>query len=182
MESLEFNKIAFAVLSTLLFIMGVGILSDTIFASHAPLKAGYALPDAVAPAAGGAAPAAAPAMPIGEMLAKADIKRGEAAMSQCRACHTFEKGGKAGIGPNLYSVVQRPIAAADGFAYSPALAAKAKTDGTWTFDHLASFIGNPAAYAKGTKMAYPGMKDPAQLANVLVYLRSLSDNPAPLPN
>ncbi len=182
MESLEFNKIAFAVLSTCLFVMGIGIFSDTIFASHAPAKPGYALPDA-APAGdhGGPAAAAAPAMPLGEMMAKADIKRGETTMSQCKACHTLEKGGKAGIGPNLYGVVDRPIASIEGFAYSPALQAKAKSDGKWSFEHLVAFVGNPRGYANGTKMAFAGLKDPLQLANVLAYLRTLSDNPVPMP-
>lgn len=182
MESLEFNKIAFAVLSTLLFVMGLGIFTDTIFASHPAAKPGYALPaDEAGGSQGGAAAPAAAAVPLGELMAKADIKRGETTMSQCKACHTLDKGGKTGIGPNLYGVVDRPIAATEGFAYSPALQAKAKADGKWTFEHLQSFIANPRGYANGTKMAFAGLKDPARLADVLAYLRSLSDSPAPMP-
>ncbi len=182
MHSLEFNKISFAVLSTLLFLMGIGMFSDAIFSAHGPKKSAYALPEAAAGGAAAPAAPAAPAVPIGELLAKADPKRGESLMGQqCRSCHTVDKGGKAGIGPNLYGVVARPIASGQGFAYSPALQERAKTDKTWSFEHLQSFVAAPAAYAKGTKMAYNGVKDPARLADLLAYLNTLSDNPAPLP-
>jgi cytochrome c len=183
MHSLEFNKISFAVLSALLFLMGIGMFSDMVFSTHKPAKPGYALPDnsgaATAPAA--AAPAA-PAVPVAELLAKADVKRGEALFGQqCRSCHTVDKGGKSGIGPNLYGVVERPIASSQGFSYSPALAEKAKTDKTWSFEHLQSFITAPAGYARGTKMAYAGVKDPARLGDLLAYLNTISDSPAALP-
>lgn len=182
MHSLEFNKIAFAVLSTLLFMMGIGLFSDAIFSAHPPKKSAYELPEASASAAAPAAAAAAPAVPIGELLAKADPKRGESLFAQqCRSCHTIDKGGKAGIGPNLYSVVERDIAASPGFAYSPALLEKAKSDKTWNFEHLQAFISGPAQYARGTKMAYNGLKDPARVADVLAFLRGIADNPVPLP-
>lgn len=180
MESLEFNKAAFALLSTCLFVMGIGIFSDSVFTKHAPEKAGYALPDTAA-AGGGAAQEAPKALPIGELLAKADVKRGEAGIGQCKACHTLDEGGKNGIGPNLYDIVDRKIASHQGFAYSGALQGKAKTDDKWTFEHLASFITNPRGYANGTKMAFAGVKDPARMADILAYLRTLSKNPAPLP-
>ena len=121
-------------------------------------------------------------MALGEMMGKADAKRGETTFGQqCKSCHTVEKGGKAGIGPNLYGVVERPIASFDGFAYSPGLQARAKSDGKWSFEHLVSFVANPRGYANGTKMAYGGLKDTGRLADTLAYLRSLSDNPAAMP-
>lgn len=182
MHSLEFNKMAFAVLSTLLFLMGIGIFTDTIFTAHKPAKPGYDLPAGDDAGHGGAAPAAAAAaVPLGELMAKADPKRGESTASQCKACHTFEEGGKAGIGPNLYDVVERAIAAQPGFAYSNALADKAKSDGKWTFEHLQAFVSNPRGYANGTKMAFAGVKDPARVADLLSYLNTLTKSPKPLP-
>lgn len=181
MDSFELNKIFGAILGTLLIVMGIGIFSDTIFASHAPEKTAYALPEAAAGGTGAPA-AAAPVVSIAELLGKADPARGaNLAKQQCGACHTFTKGGKDGIGPHLFGVVDRPIASIAGFGYSPGMQAKAKTDGKWTFEHLQAFITNPRGYAAGTKMAFGGLKDPTRLGDVIAYLRTLADTPVPLP-
>ncbi|MDB5510304.1 MAG: cytochrome c class [Hyphomicrobiales bacterium] len=176
MDSFEFNKIAGAVLGALLFIMGIGIFSDAIFHRRPPATAAYNLPAEEAAPAGAAA--AAPTVPLPELLAKADPKRGETLAKPCAACHTFEKGGADKIGPHLFGVVERPIASAAGFAYSDALKTKG---GNWNFDALDHFIANPRGYANGTKMAYGGEKDPARRADILAFLRSKADTPAPLP-
>ena len=180
MDSFEFNKIAGAVLGTLLFVMGLGLISDGLF-SHTPLKAaGYDLPGAVEEHGhSGAAPAAAaaPAEPLPALLAAADAKRGEGLVKPCATCHSFDKGGAAKVGPPLYGVVTRKVAGLD-FAYSEALKGKG---GAWGFESLNEFITAPASYVKGTKMAYGGEKDAKKRADILAYLRSLSDAPAPLP-
>lgn len=178
MDSFEFNKIAGAVLGTLLFMMGLGILSDAIFHNGVPKQSAYALPSAEPEAAGGATPAAAAVAPIGERLAKADAKKGEGLVKPCSACHSFEKGGPNKVGPDLYGVVNRPIASHEGFAYSDSLKSKG---GEWTYDNIDHFITAPKSFASGTKMAFGGEKDPAKRADIIAYLRSLSDSPAPLP-
>lgn len=177
MDSFEFNKIAGALLGTLLFVMGLGIFSDAIFHRGAPKTAGYDLPVAEAEGAAGAAPAAA-AEPLPVLLAKADAKKGEALVKPCSACHTFDKGGANKVGPHLYGVVNRATASVDGFAYSDSLKGKG---GQWSFDNIDHFIANPKGYASGTKMAYGGEKDPSRRADIIAYLRTLADSPAPLP-
>ena len=109
-----------------------------------------------------------------------DEAKGEAAVKKvgCVACHTFAEGGKAGLGPNLYGVVGAPRGHMEGYAYSPAL--KAKT-GNWTFAELNEWLTKPAAFAPGTKMTFAGIKDAAQRADVIAYLRTLSASPLPLP-
>ena len=178
MDSFEFNKIAGAVLGTLLFMMGLGILSDAIFHSGVPKQSAYALPAAEAEGAGGGATPAAAAVPLKDLLAKADAKKGEGLVKPCTACHSFEKGGPNKVGPDLYGVVNRPIASHEGFAYSDSLKSKG---GNWTYENIDHFITAPKSFASGTKMAFGGEKDPARRADIIAYLRSLSDNPAPLP-
>ena len=122
-----------------------------------------------APAAGGEFMAA---------LAAADPKAGEADVSLCKVCHTFNKGGSTLVGPNLYGVVGRKIASVEGFNYTPGLKAH---EGDWTFDKLDAWLTNPAAFAPGTMMAFPGIPDVKKRADVIAYLNSNSDNPLPIP-
>jgi cytochrome c len=70
-------------------------------------------------------PGPAPLWPVANLLAKADVGAGEAyANKVCSACHTFNQGGPAKIGPNLYNVVGGPHAHMKGFNYSNALKSK----------------------------------------------------------
>jgi cytochrome c2 len=137
------------------------------------------LPEATAgggEAAGGEA--AAGGSEIITLLATADPKQGETDAALCKVCHTFDKGGVALVGPNLYGIVGHKIAAVEGFNYTPALKAH---EGEWTYELLDSWIADPQAFAPGTMMASPGIADAKKRANVIALLRSKSDNPAPLP-
>ncbi|MBU3732054.1 MAG: cytochrome c family protein, partial [Beijerinckiaceae bacterium] len=88
MDSFELNKIAGALLGTLLFVMGLGLLGDIIFNPHKAVVAGYELPvGEEAPKPGAAQAAAAPSVPLPQLLAKADAKKGEAQVKACAACH-----------------------------------------------------------------------------------------------
>jgi cytochrome c len=140
------------------------------------------LPEVKAPAPGGEAttPATPPAGGNEFMtaLASADPKAGEADVALCKVCHTFNKGGATLVGPNLYGVVGRKIASEDGFNYTPGLKAH---EGDWTFDKLNEWLTNPAAFAPGTMMAFPGIPDVKKRANVIAYLNSNSDSPLPIP-
>lgn len=135
----------------------------------------------------GAAPAkeaaAAPAAAGGgagitALLAKASADNGKAAFSKCKTCHTIEKGKPKGVGPNLWGVVNRAKASAEGFEYSAALKAKG---GNWTFEDLAAFIHKPAAFAAGTKMVFNGIPGESDVADLIAYLAAQSDTPVSLP-
>ena len=144
-------------------------------------KASSAVAAATMPPA--SAPTPAPGItPIAARLVSADADAGKAQSMKlgCVACHSFNEGGKNGIGPNLYGVVGQPIAAhAPGYSYSSAL--KNHTGEQWTYAELDKWLLKPAAYAPGTKMSYAGIADEKNRANVIAYLRSLAETPEALP-
>ena len=176
MDSMEINKLAAAVLVAGIAFAVSGVISDAVVHPTRLTKAAIAIdvPQAAAPAA-----PAAPAVPIATLLASADPAAGEAyTKTVCAACHTFNEGGRAGVGPNLYGVLGGPHAHMVGFDYSTAL--KSKT-GPWTYDELNEWLTKPSAYAPGTKMGFAGISNDKTRANVIDYLHTLSHNPEPLP-
>ena len=178
MDSFEMNKILGAILGTCLVLVALNITAGAVFTPGKMLKPGYeiAVPER---APGGAAPPPAQTEePIGPLLAKADVTRGAEAAKKCGACHTFEKGGPNRVGPNLWGVVDRPKASEEGFNYSGAMKA---AGGKWTFDELNKFLTNPRQDIPGTAMTFAGINRDRQRADVVAYLRTLSDNPVPLP-
>lgn len=177
MDSFELNKVAGAALGALLFAVGSGFVAELIYHPKPAGSAGYALPEPQAKAGGGAAPEAK-AEPLPIRLASASADKGQSAAKKCASCHSFEKGGPNKVGPHLWGVVDRQRAHEGGFEYSAALKEKG---GTWTYDELDHFLANPKGYVPGTKMAFAGITSPAERADVILYLRSLADSPAPLP-
>lgn len=117
--------------------------------------------------------------PIAALLASADPEKGQAnAQKLCTSCHSFNEGGKAGVGPNLYGVVGDKHGHMEGFAYSAALTGK---QGPWTFDELNQWLKSPRTYAPGTKMSFAGIENPKQRADVIAYLNKNSAKPEALP-
>lgn len=115
---------------------------------------------------------------VGALLAAADAKRGETlAKRKCQACHSFAKGASHKVGPNLYGVVLRERGAVDGYSFSSAMKAK---DGTWTYADLLTYLENPKGFVKGTKMVLKVPKA-EERADIIAYLRTLSESPPPLP-
>ncbi|ODR97894.1 hypothetical protein AUC68_10170 [Methyloceanibacter methanicus] len=122
-------------------------------------------------------PGAAQAQTLGETLAAADPAKGETVFAACRACHTIEDGGGPLIGPNLWGVVGRPVAHAEGFNYSEPLNAHG---GTWQVDRLDAFLQDPQAAVPGSLMVFPGVKNPGDRANLIAYLNQNSSSPLSL--
>jgi cytochrome c len=177
---MEVNKGIAAVLVGGIAFFLTGLIGDALVRERQPEKPALAIAAAPAASAGGEAKPAGPA-PIAPLLASADPKVGEQFTHRvCIACHTFDKGGKPGVGPNLYGVVGGPHDHEPGFSYSPAME---KFKGQpWTYDALNHWLYKPSTYAPGTRMSFAGISNDKQRADVIAYLRTLSDNPPPLPS
>lgn len=126
---------------------------------------------------------AEPAMPstpvdLGSLLSAADVVRGERTARICAACHTFVQGGPNRVGPNLHGIVGRPVATYPGFAYSAALAG---AGGRWTYESLDQFLTRPSQAVAGTKMAFAGLRNPRDRANLIAYLARMTPGAPPFP-
>jgi cytochrome c2 len=127
--------------------------------------------------------APAPAVPQSEgatepAAAAGDVAKGQTVFKRCAVCHTVEEGGANKVGPNLWAVVGRPIATVPDFNYSDAM--KEFSEGgakTWTLDLLHAYLADPKGAIPGNKMAFPGLKNETQMADLLAYLSSLGANP-----
>ena len=179
MQSLELNKIVGALLTAGIVASASGFIASTIF-HRAPLEApAYVVAGADEAPHEAAAVAEPEAESIAPLLAAASVDSGAGVVKKCTACHTVEKGGANKIGPYLWDVVNRTIASVDGYSYSDALGAKAGE--AWSYDNLNAFLAKPKDWAPGTKMSFAGLKKIADRADLIAYLRSLSDSPAELP-
>jgi cytochrome c len=104
-----------------------------------------------------------------------DPDSGEKVFRKCKACHAVGEGAENRIGPVLTGVVGRAIASAPGFGYSDALAAAATEHGAWTPETLDAFLTKPSDFAKGTKMAFAGLRKEEERADVIAYLATFNE-------
>jgi cytochrome c len=97
-----------------------------------------------------------------------DVAAGEKSFGKCRPCHMVGENARNGVGPILNGVIGREAGAVPGYNYSPAN----KSSGlTWDDETFLKYIAAPAATMKGTRMAFAGVKDPKEAANLLAYLK-----------
>ena len=178
MDSFELNKIIGAVLGCCLVLLSLNITANAIFAPHKPAKPGYDIAVQEAAPAGKPGAPAAPEEPIAKLFASADMGRGEASAKKCVACHTFGKGEPNGSARTSTASSAAPRRAVAGFNYSAAMKAKG---GNWTIDELNAFVLNPKAVVPGTNMTFAGVPRATERADLLTYMNSKADNPAPLP-
>jgi cytochrome c len=182
MDLWTFNKLAGAILASLLVIVGANTAVEVLYPTGGPGEftvvevegedetqtADMTETDATSDQQAEAE------KPLPVLLAAADPQAGQKTWRQCSACHVNEEGGPNRVGPNLYGVVGREVASVDGFGYSNALE---EYGGEWTYERLDCFLENPSGCVKGTSMGYAGIKKPADRADMIAYLASLGDAP-----
>lgn len=175
MGELFWNKIIGAILATFLTVFALTELSHMLIHPHELEEPAYPIevPDMEN---GGGEPEV---VDVGLLLREASVASGEnLAGTLCSSCHTFNEGGAASTGPNLWNVVGRTAGTKDGFAYSGAMTDYGQE---WTYERLWSFIERPAGEVQGTAMTFAGLRRENQRADIIAYLGSLSDNPRPFP-
>ena len=102
--------------------------------------------------------------------AQVDAKAGADVFKRCAMCHTANKGGPNGLGPNLFGVVGRKAGTLNNFSYSGKLKA---SNIVWTPDNLVKWVARPAALVPGTKMSFAGLSSKSQQTNLVAYLQTL---------
>ncbi len=115
---------------------------------------------------------------IKTLMKTASADSGKLLSVKCASCHNLEKGGPNRVGPNLWDVVERVKASHEGYPYSSALK---MLGGNWDYESLAKFLHKPMQFVNGTKMSFAGFNKQEDVANIIAYLRTLSDSPKPLP-
>ena len=181
MDSFEINKIIASILLVALLIIGIIKLSNIIFKVDKLDSSAYKveLPNIDSNKVNEENTIKVEdKVDISALMALGDLTHGEKVFKKCSACHSIEAGGGNKIGPALYNVVGRKIAAVQDYKYSKALVEYKKN---WSFEELNGFLIKPQKWIKGTKMAYAGLRKEKDRASVILYLNKYSDNPLPLP-
>lgn len=179
-SNFELNKIIAALLLAAIVAMVSGFVAMGLYTgslnehAHHEEKRGYTIEGAETADSTSAAAPAAEEKPVDIMplLASADVAAGAVQVKKCTACHTFDNGGKNGVGPNQWGIVGSHFAHQKDYSYSEAL--KSQHDKRkWDEQTLSDFIANPKKYLPGNKMAFAGIKNPQDRANLIAYLKTL---------
>jgi cytochrome c len=179
MDSFEWNKIAGAVLGTLIFVLVIKFGTEAIFEVPAPAKPGYVVEGVTEETStASAAPVEEASPDWGTVLPKADAAAGQKISARCEQCHDLSKGGPNKIGPNLWGVLGRARGTHPGFSYSGAMTS---SHDVWSLDNFFKFIKSPAAYVPGTKMSFAGLRSADDRINLIAWLRTQADSPLAIP-
>ena len=99
-----------------------------------------------------------------------DVDNGAKVFKKCMACHAIDEKNK--IGPSLKGIVGRKAATVEGFKYSDAMLAKGAEGVVWDEATLATYLPDPKAFVPGTKMAFPGLKKPEEVTDLIAFLKA----------
>jgi cytochrome c len=180
-DPLLVNKILGGILASGIVLWAGVHISDGLMNTSPPEKSAIKIAGGNGHEVAAAVAAVATGIPsINNLIQKADVEKGKTfAGQQCVACHSLNKGGANGVGPNLWGVMNAPMFAKAGYSFSSA--AKKKAKGNWTYHRMNEWLYDPGKYVPGTHMTYGGIKNTDVRADTVAYLRTLSSHPIPLP-
>jgi cytochrome c len=167
MDTMTVTKYVGAFCGSLLALLLIMTVAHTIYSTESE-EVAYSIPVEDAEAGAEAEAASAEDLDVAALMEAADPGAGEAVFRRCQSCHVVEEGVNR-VGPSLYGVVGRDIASVEGFSYSDALAG---ADGSWDYQHLLHFLGDPGEVYPGTSMSFAGLPNPEDRANVVAYIES----------
>lgn len=101
-----------------------------------------------------------------------DADRGQQAFQQCTACHSLDAGENR-MGPSLAGVFGKEVGSVEGYDYSVALS---KVDFAWTEENLDEWLADPDAMLPRNRMTFPGVADARARADIIAYLRRISQD------
>ncbi|NIA67229.1 cytochrome c family protein [Pelagibius litoralis] len=108
------------------------------------------------------------------VAAAGDQANGQKLFKKCSACHSLEEGKKK-VGPSLYKIFGATPGQVAKFRYSKGMTSYGATGVVWDEETLDAWLTKPKDLVKKTKMAFPGFKKEQDRADVIAYLKSLSE-------
>ena len=104
-----------------------------------------------------------------------DPDRGERSFRKCQACHQVGEDAVSRAGPHLNDILGRQAGVLEDFNYSPAMVTAGEEGLVWDEEDIDAFIENPRAHVPGTKMAFAGIRNEGERADLIAYLATFSD-------
>ena len=110
--------------------------------------------------------------PVPAYALEGNAVHGEAVFKQCKVCHAVGPLAKPGVGPVQNNLIGSTAGSRFGYNYSPAMKDAGAAGLVWTGENLNKFLENPRAMVPGTKMVFPGLKNPQDRVDVIAYLKT----------
>tara|TARA_B110000438_G_C15710789_1_gene605238 strand:+ start:440 stop:970 length:531 start_codon:yes stop_codon:yes gene_type:complete len=174
------NKIIVSIILTLVLILGINKITDTLYYVEKPEKSAYQVDGTTEVSSISSTESNTGTVEPGNIMAvfaSTSAAEGAKIFKKCAACHSIAQGGGNKIGPALWGVLGRKAGSVSDYKYSKAMAAHEKA---WTFDEMNGFLIKPKDWIKGTKMSFAGLKKENERAAVILYMNENSENPLPI--
>ena len=173
------NKILVSIVFTIILIVGINKIADSIFFVEKPEQSAYQVSNVTTAGTTKTSEASSEKSEGGNILklfASASATDGEKVFKKCAACHSITKGGANKIGPALWGVLGRKAGSLSDYKYSKGMIAYGKE---WSFEEMNGFLTKPKEWVKGTKMSYAGLKNAKDRAALILYMNENTDSPLP---